>query len=169
MAIKIEIEAASAAEMHTELKSLLFGAPRPHQVTSDNWSEEYQGQVGEERKAEPIDKSSAAADPEPVKETPKKKRRSKAETETGKAAEVETAVEAVPEIHEEPEEVLNPAPAKETKVKKYSLDDTRQLIITKGSSKKAKIAAILGKHGVQTLPQLSEDQLQEVYVEIEAL
>lgn len=164
MAIKIEIEAASAAEMHEELKTLLFGATSPTLKTA--------GPL-DLPKAEPgkvIEIGAKAESSEPVKEAPKKKRRTKAEIEAEKAEQAEATTEEAPETHEEPEEVLNVAAKDDVKAgKQYDIDDARQLIMVKGSSKKALVAGILKSYGVKVLPELSEEQLQEVYAKIEEL
>src|SRR5690606_29804312 len=107
---------------------------------------------------------------EPVKEAPKKKRRTKAEIEAEKAEKAETTTEEAPETHEEPEEVLNVAAKEDVKAdKQYDIDDVRQLIMVKGSSKKGLVGNILKSYGVKVLPELTEQQLQEVYAKIEAL
>ena len=184
MAIKIEIEAASAAEMHEELKTLLFGTGggAPLQLIVDGKTEvptEKPGIFNGASKGEDMKVGSASRSiDEPVGEQPKKKRRTKAEIEAEKKAQEEpeteqpeseeSATEKAPETHEEPEEVLNPAPEKKA-AKVYDVNDLRQLAVSKGTPKKPGIANILKKYGVQTFPQLSSEDMQKVYAEIEVL
>lgn len=168
MAIKIEIEAASAAEMHQELATLLFGLGGEKQFRKIvvEPSEGLTQQEAPKTEAETID--------EPA-EAPKKKRRTKAEIEAEKKAQEEPETKqseseepATEKAHEEPEEVLNPAPEKKA-AKVYDVNDLRQLAVSKGTSKKPGIANILKKYGVQTFPQLSSEDMQKVYAEIEVL
>lgn len=173
MAIKIEIEAASAAEMHEELKTLLFGAAGPTLKTA--------GPL-DLPKAEPgkvIEIGANADGPEPAKEATKKKRRTKAEIEAEKDAKAEAdakMAEAATAPVDEPEEDGTPEtqdmPKEESKSeadKQYDIDDVRQLIMVKGSSKKGLVGNILKSYGVKVLPELTEQQLQEVYAKVEEL
>lgn len=173
MAIKIEIEAASAAEMHQELATLLFGLGGEKEFRKIV-VEPSEGIIGQEA-------GGAVAKPEPeeVKEAPKKKRRTKAEIEAEKDAKAEAdakTAEAATAPVDEPEEDGTPEtqdmPKEESKPeagKQYDIDDVRQLIMVKGSSKKGLVGSILKSYGVKVLPELSHEQLQEVYTKIEAL
>lgn len=179
MAIKIEIEAASAAEMHAELKALLFGATGPVLKTAGP-IDLPKGEPGKFIEVEGGDASEGKEqNPDTAKEDkPKTRRRTKAEIEAEKKAQEkpeteqpeseESATEKAPETHEEPEEVLNPAPEKKA-AKVYDVNDLRQLAVSKGTPKKPGIANILKKYGVQTFPQLSSEDMQKVYAEIEVL
>lgn len=175
MAIKIEIEAASAAEMHEELKTLLFGAAGPVLKTAGP-IDLPKGEPGKFIEVEGGDAPEGKEqNPDTAKgDKPKTRRRTKAEIEAEKKAQEkpetdqpeseEPATEKAPETEEEPEKTT------EKKVAKvYDVNDLRQLAVSKGTPKKPGIANILKKYGVQTFPQLSSEDMQKVYAEIEVL
>lgn len=164
MSIKIEIVAENATEMHKELTALLYGA-KPAGNTPTG---EIPGRAQNERE----EVAKEAPEEEAPKPETKRKRRSKAEIEAEKAAAEAAAKEAEAAKEEEPEPVegTKPAPAKEEEPKAKDINAVRQLIVSKGTGKKAAIGNLLKtKYGIQTLPQLDESRFGELYADIEAL
>lgn len=175
MSIKIEIESASVAEMHEELKALLFGvaAGRPALRSSGQVeAPEKQGQGKTEVVAEPKEAQETPETKPEEAEPVKKKRRTKAEIEAEKAAkEAEEAQQGEPETEEAEEEEAEEVPAKEEKAPaKITIHSLRELAVSKGSAKKPLIAKILqNEFGGRTFPNIDESEYPALYKKIEAL
>lgn len=166
MSIKIEIVAENATEMHKELTALLYGVKHADNAPTG----EIPGRAPNERE----EGAKETPEVEASKPETKRKRRSKAEIEAEKAAAEAAAKEAEATKEEEPEpepvEEAKPDPTKEEEPKAKDINAVRQLIVAKGTSKKAAIGNLLKtKYGIKTLPQLDESRFGELYADIEAL